>query len=597
MPARDKTMPAQSERVPARVLSWRETIRSPGFISVLLALATLAVFWPVTGHDFLSLDDQEYVTANAHVQGGPTWDNVSWALTTGHASNWHPVTWLSHALDCQLFGLKAGAHHLVSVGFHVANTLLVFLLFRRMTGALWRSAFVAALFALHPLHVESVAWVSERKDVLSTFFWNLALLMYVRYVEQSEVQNPKPKVEGLAARQHPSSKTRHAPRFTVYCSRFYILSLLLFALSLMSKPMAVSLPFVLLLLDFWPLRRFEPATLNAQRSTLWKLLLEKLPFFALAAVAGVITFVVQKTGGAVADSVLLGVRLGNTPVSYVRYIGKMFWPENLSILYLHPGRWPAWEVAASTLLLLFISSAALVLSRRRPYLAVGWFWFLGTLVPAIGLVQVGIQAMADRYTYVPFIGLFILLAWGIGEVVPAGRWQTKGLAGSPGLVLVACAFLTARQIRYWRDSETLFGHALQVAPDNFILHNVLGAYLSSKGRYHEAISHFQEALRLRPEIPNPEGHNNLGYALASIGRSDEAIQHYREAIRLMPSYPNPHNNLGIVLAKQKQFDDAISEFQEAFKLDPGFLIASNNLATARAEKARAGSTSRPAPKP
>src|SRR6266850_6413629 len=428
----------------AGALWWPEKIGSPVIISLLLALTTLAVLWPVTQNDFVNYDDLDYVTANAHVQSGLNWKGVVWAFTTGHASNWHPLTWLSHMVDCQLFGQRAGAHHLMSLLFHAANTVLLFLVLRGLTGALWRSVLVAGLFALHPLHVESVAWVAERKDVLSAFFFLLTIGAYRRYAEQSGVCNLKSKVGKTATEdkrrrpgikesqvKHPKSKAageeadarspvaRDDPApFTIQHSRFrpwhfYALALILFALGLMSKPMLVTLPFVLLLLDYWPLGRLNNP--RPKLKTAIRLLLEKVPFLALSLVSSFVTFQVQKHGGAVSVSLSVGQRIANALVSYVRYMGKLFWPENLSVLYPHPGKWPLPEVIACAASLAAITVAVVALARRKPYLPVGWLWFLGTLVPVIGLVQVGVQAMADRYSYLPLIGLFVMLAWGLND--------------------------------------------------------------------------------------------------------------------------------------------------------------------------------------
>ena len=635
--------------------SWRVKLCRPGFLCLFLALATLVVFLPVARQGFVNYDDSDYVTENAHVQSGLTWANVVWAFTTGHASNWHPLTWLSHMLDCQLFGARAGPQHLVSVGFHIANALLLLLLLRRMTGALWRSALVAALFALHPLHVESVAWASERKDVLSAFFFLLTLGAYVRYVEgrrargeetgqemeedKSEVRGPRsegnPKSEirnpkspggrpepGCGTTHHATRDTRHAPRITHHASRFlllpapifYVAALLFFALGLMSKPMLVTLPCVLLLLDYWPLRRFELSTFNPQPSTLLRLTAEKAPFFLLAAALSVITFIVQRKGGAVSTSLPLGGRIANALVSYVRYIDKMFWPVDLSILYPHPGRWPAWQVIASTALLLAIFVAVLWLARRRPYLAVGWLWFCGMLVPAIGLVQVGIQSMADRYTYLPLIGLFIMLVWGLDELVPERTWRGQALAIASVSLLAACALLTVRQIQFWRDSEALFIHAVQVTHGNYLAYNNLGFYLSSQGRtaeamenyrlslkinpayedalnnlgyafagqnkYSEAIPLYEAALRIRPN--HAEVHNNLGNALSERGKIDEAIQHYLIVLAQKPDHADAHNNLGIALAMKGKLDEAIPHFQAAIRAKPGYASAHSNLGNALA---------------
>ena len=582
---------------PAGSPAWREKLRRPAFLCLLLALATLAVFLPVARQGFVNYDDSDYVTENAHVQGGLNWENVGWAFTTGHASNWHPLTWLSHMLDRQLFGLNAGAQHLVSVGFHIANALLLLLLLRRMTGALWRSVLVAALFALHPLHVESVAWASERKDVLSAFFFLLTVGAYAAYVE--------------ARRGSQDTATRPA-RWPALA--FYLAALMFFTLGLMSKPMLVTLPFVLLLLDYWPLKRLSHATLHAQPSTLLRLMAEKVPFLLLAAASSVITFIVQRKGGAVSTSLTVGQRIANALVSYVRYLGKMFWPLDLSILYPHPGRWPAWQVIASAALLLSILVAVLLLARKRPYLVVGWLWFGGMLVPAIGLIQVGIQSMADRYTYLPLIGLFIMLVWGINELVPDRPWRGQALAVGGVSLLTACALLTVRQIQFWRDSEALFGHAVQVTRGNYLAYNNLGFYLSGQGRvleamdnyrkslainpayedalnnlgyalagqkkYSEAIPLYQAALRIRPN--HTEVHNNLGNALSETGQIDDAIQHYLVVLKQKPEHADAHNNLGIALAMKGKLDEAVPHFQAAIRFKPSYASAHSNLGNALA---------------
>jgi tetratricopeptide (TPR) repeat protein len=603
----------------ARGSSWRETMRRPAVLCLLLALCTFVVFLPVARQGFVNYDDSDYVTENPHVLGGLNWANIVWAFTTGHASNWHPLTWLSHMLDCQIFGSNAGPQHLVSVGFHIANTLLLFLLLRRMTGALWRSALVAALFAWHPLHVESVAWASERKDVLSAFFFLLTLGAYVRYVE---VQSPKSKA------QSPTTASNKAPspsRITYHASRYFLLSLSLFALGLMSKPMLVTLPFVLLLLDYWPLRRFELSTLNPQPSTLrssatedgatlLRLVAEKVPFFLLAAASSVITFIVQRKGGAVSTSLSVGARIANALVSYIRYIGKTFWPVDLSILYPHPGRWPAWQVIASAVLLLAIFAAVLWLARKQSYLAVGWLWFCGTLVPTIGLVQVGIQSMADRYTYLPLIGLFIMLVWGANELIPDRPWRAQALAIGGVSWLAASALLTERQVQFWRDSEALFGHAVKVTRDNYLAYNNLGFYLSGKGRTVEAMENYCQALKINPAyedalnnmgyalagqkkfaeaIPfydaalrvrplHAEVHNNLGNALSETGQIDDAIQHYLIVLTQKPDHADAHNNLGIALAMKGKLDEAIPHFQAAIRSKPSYASAHSNLGNALA---------------
>ena len=381
-------------------------------VCVCMLVGTLILYARCLGNEFVNYDDGDYVEGNSQVQSGVTLSGAEWAFTTGHASNWHPLTWLSHMLDCQIYGLKPWGHHLTNILLHAVNTLLLFLVLRRMTGKLWPSAFVAALFGWHPVHVESVAWISERKDVLSAFFWLLTMGAYARYAEEFKVQSSKYKV-------------------------YYGLALLLFMLGLMSKPMVVTLPFVLLLLDFWPLKRIADSRFTIYETkpksqaqsdgvSIPRALLEKLPFLALAVGSSVATFLVQRQGGAVAsiDNLTIGQRLANAVVSYLRYVGKMIWPTDLSVLYPHPGNWPVWLIAASVIFLIGVSVWSGLIYRRRPYITVGWFWFVGTLVPVIGVVQVGVQSMADRYLYVPGIGLSIMVAWGASELVGA-RWRVE----------------------------------------------------------------------------------------------------------------------------------------------------------------------------
>jgi tetratricopeptide (TPR) repeat protein len=587
-----------------------------------LALVTVAVYLPVARNGFVNYDDSDYVTVNSHVQSGLRWENVVWAFKTGHASNWHPLTWLSHMLDCQVFGSKAGGPHLVSVAIHAVNAVLLFLLLRRMTGEDWRSAAVAALFALHPLHVESVVWVSERKDVLSTLFFFLALWAYVHYAQREkkfEIRNSK---FGTVPKGRPRSQgINNVSLFTFDVSRWYVLSILFFALGLMSKPMLVTVPFVLLLLDYWPLgrcaRKANSSAAGAGPSW-WRrwgrLLAEKAPFFVLAAVSSMITFVVQRKGGAVSTTLSLGARVANALVSYVRYIRKTFWPDDLSVLYPHPGQWPAWEVIVCAILLVAISAAVFLVGRDRPYLAVGWLWFLGTLVPVIGLVQVGIQSMADRYTYVPLIGLFIMLVWGVAELIL--RWPNAERVFALGAVAVLLVLvgLTIRQVGFWRTSETLFRHAVNVTPNNYLAYNNLGYYLAGVGRtaeamedyrmslkinpayedalnnlgygyagqknYTEAIRLYESALRIRPQ--HPEVHNNLGNALAELGKVDEAIAHYLITLEQKPDHADAHNNLGIALAMKGKLDEAIPHFYEAIRCKPNNASAHGNLGNALA---------------
>jgi tetratricopeptide (TPR) repeat protein len=542
--------------------AWSAFSGQARWVCLALIAANLIVYASVRHHDFVNFDDDDYVTTNAVVLRGLTWHGVSWAFTTGYADNWHPLTWLSHMLDVQLYGLDPGAHHLTNLLFHIANTLLLFGLLHRMTVALGRSAFVAGLFAVHPLHVESVAWVAERKDVLSTLFWMLTLWAYVEYVKR-----PGPRRSDLR-------------RSAVLG---YSAVLLFFALGLMAKPMLVTLPFVLLLLDFWPLGRVGASPSGA---TIGRLLWEKLPLLALAALSSIVAFVVHRRGGAV---ISLGVtplilRVENALISYVAYIGKMLWPARLAVLYPYAQSLPLWWVAGAFLGLMGVSVAVICAGPRRPYLLVGWFWYLGALVPVIGLIQVGDQAMADRYTYIPLIGLFIIVAWGVPELLV--RWPLRRIAlrAAAALVILACAFAASGQLQYWENSTTLWTHALAVTTGNNIAHNNLGVALAGQGKIDEAIVQYSEALRTKPNYAN--AHNNLGVALDDQGKIDEAIAQYIEALRIRPDYANAHINLGVALANQGKIDEAIAHFTEALRIEPDSAKAHNDLGIALASQGK-----------
>ena len=506
-----------------------------------LALAVLAVFIQATTFDFINLDDADYVSGNPHVRGGPTIRNVLWAFGTFRNGNWHPLTWLSHMVDCRLFGVRPGPHHLTNVLLHAANGVLLYVFLRRATAETWPSAFASALFALHPLHVESVAWVSERKDVLSTMFWMLVLCAWTVYAE--------------------------APRPSRYAA-----ALLLFAVGLTCKPMLVTLPFVLLLVDFWPLRRRPSLGLAA----------EKLPFLLLSAVSCVITYRAQISGGAVVgtDVIPLGVRIANASLSPVRYAARMVWPSGLAAFY-PIGRVPWWQAGGAALLLALGTVTALGQRRRRPFVPVGWFWFLGTLVPVIGLVQVGSQSLADRYTYVPLIGLFLIVAWGSAEL--AGRMRPRGVpvalpAASACGVLLVLAILSWRQAALWKSSAALFSHAVAVTENNWLAHANLASALALQGRTDEAVAHYEEALRINPG--HARSHNNLGFILAARGRLDDAIVQYTEALRNHPDYALAHDNLGVALAKQGRIAEAIAHFREALRGLPDDAAAHYDLANA-----------------
>jgi tetratricopeptide (TPR) repeat protein len=520
--------------------------------SLALALVALTafVFAPVGGHDFLNLDDAAYVTANPQVAAGLTWRGAAWAVTTGHAGNWHPLTWLSHMLDVEWFGMDAGKHHLTSALLHAGTTVLLFLLLRGLTAAPGRSAFVAALFGVHPLHVESVAWIAERKDVLSTLFWVLTLLAYVVYVRRPSLGR-------------------------------YLTVVITFALGLMAKPMLVTLPFVLLLLDFWPLKR-SFAVSGARRVLLY----EKLPLLALALASSVATLVVQQQAGAVAalDRLPLDRRVANAIVAYVTYVTRAVWPADLAAIYPYPGALSPWLVAFTAVALVLVSIAAVRAIRVVPYVFVGWFWYLGTLAPVIGLIQVGGQPTADRYTYVPLIGLSIMVAWGAADRVARRPAWRAALGAGALLVVMASAAASRRQVGYWRDSVALWQHAIEATAGNYRAYGNLGHALAERGQWDAAIARYREALTIKPDFA--EIHHRLGLALADRGRMTEAIRSYREALRLLPDYVHAHNNLGLALVAEGQIDEAAGHFLDAVRLDPTLAQAHSNLGVARARQGR-----------
>jgi tetratricopeptide (TPR) repeat protein len=550
-----------------------------GVICLTLALVTAALYWPLLHHDFVNLDDEAYITANSHVQSGLTWPGMVWAFQIGYAAYWHPLTWISHMLDSQLYGLNPAGHHLTSLLFHIINALLLFLWLNQLTGAMWRSAFVAALFAWHPLHVESVAWACERKDVLSTFFWMLALIAYTRYVRAvTHDRCQVTRTDSLLS------------RFTFHVSFFYFLALFFFACGLMSKPMVVTLPFVLLLVDFWPLERFsrftfhvshskEASILNPQSSiqSSTRLVIEKAPFFALALAGSVVTYFAQKGGGAVWSLGLpLHTRLANALVSYLRYISKTFWPVDLAVVYPYPPNWPIALLIVAVLVLAFWTGVLLWRARQSPYLPFGWLWFLGTLVPVIGIVQVGPQSMADRFTYVPGIGLFVLIAWGLNDLVKfRPTWQhIVILAGTAALA--GCLVRTRIQSTYWQNSITLLRHAITVTTDNYIACNFLGRALDQAGRNDESLPFYAESVRI--ESHYPQAQFNLGMAWLNRGRPDVAIGPLDAAVRLVPDNAGARYYLGTALMKGGKLDDAITQFTAAILTNPDFAEAHTQLA-------------------
>ena len=524
---------------------------SPKVIAALLFVVTLAVFWGTLKNDFVNYDDPVYLTENPHIQDGLTWKNVQWAFTTHYANFWHPLTWLSHLVDIKLFGFKPAGHHFVSIFLHAINGGLLFLVLRRFTGALWRSAIVAAMFALHPLHVESVVWASERKDLLSTLFWLMTMLSYGKYVE-------------LKAQKTSATK-------------LYLVTLILFALGLMAKPMLVTLPFVLLLVDVWPLRRIDFGKGSASAGFI-KLFVEKLPFFALAAGASALAFWSQQAGGALSstEQFPLGTRIVNAFVSYLTYVVKVFVPVNLAVPYPYESSPAAWKISLAVTFVVGMSVLAFAQVRSRGYLLTGWFWFVGTLVPVIGIVQIGSFAMADRFTYVPLIGLFCMIVWGINELlgkIPQGRTVLSlGAAAS----LVTCIALTSRQIAYWRNTETLFSHSVQVTKKNYMAEYNLAKRLTELGRIDEAIAHYEVTLAINPN--SFEAHNNVAGIYIGLGQIDKAISHLAEGVKLQPENAELQYNLGFALGAVGRLDEAIEHYRAAVRAKPDHIGALHNLA-------------------
>ncbi len=514
---------------------------------VALAVLTVAAYLQVAGHGFLRYDDEEYVTANDRVKAGLSCRGAAWAITsTGTAANWHPLTWMSHMLDVSLFGLDPGRHHLHSLALHVAGAWALWLALAAGTGSFWRSGLAASWFALHPLHVESVAWVAERKDVLSGLLWMLTMLAYVRYAR-------RPAAPG------------------------YFLTLLAFALGLMAKPMLVTLPFVLLLLDFWPLGRMG----TGSRRVPVPVLVEKIPFLVLALGVSLVTLRAQAAGGAMAglESHPLTVRLTNALAAYAGYVAKAFWPSGLAVHYPHPGHdLPALKAALSGAFLASVTAAVLTVGRFRPHLAAGWLWFLGTLVPVIGLVQVGGQAMADRYTYLPLTGIFIMLAWSIPWPPPGRRAARAGVAAAAILSVAAAAVLTRVQTDYWRNTETLFSRAVSVTEGNWLMNNDLGAVLAGQGRRAEAERLYREAIRLKPDYES--AYNNLGNVLLAQERTEEALSSYVRAMALKPGLPETYNNIGVILLRRGKAALAAGYFEQALERRESYADAHYNLGLA-----------------
>jgi protein O-mannosyl-transferase len=524
-------------------VGYRSRMPSTRLVAGLLALITLVVYLPVRSHSFVYYDDQDYLTNNPMVQSGLTWAGIKWAFTTWQSSNWHPFTWLSHMLDCQLFGLNPGPQHLVNVLFHSANTVLLFILLLRLTNDLWPSAVVAALFAWHPLHVESVAWLAERKDVLSTFFAFLALLAYSRF-----------------AQRRSSDKGRTKLSFD------YLLALIWFGLGLMSKPMLVTLPFVFLLLDFWPLRRISIP--DFRFPIFGRLVLEKWPFLMLMVVSCAVTVLAQNHGKAIVplENVSLGCRLENIPLAYGLYLLKTIWPTKLAVLYPLPEGISGLVLATCVIVLISLSITVWLMHKHSPYLLVGWLWFLGTLVPVIGLVQVGSQALADRYTYFPLIGIFIAAAFGLRDLVNHLQLPQGTMVAIFFPVLTGCIVVTEVQLTYWRNTMTLFTHAIAVTKNNTIAHLGMAHEFQSEGKLNEALAEYRVAERLSPNILYT--HYTVGGLLADMGKPDEALAEYNQATQIDPEVSAVHDSTGIVLVQLGRYAEAFGEFKKAAQLDP-----------------------------
>ncbi len=586
-------LPRDSEQSGAGAPARRATGSMPQFgefhgppaVSGLLLLAVLIVFGQTIGHGFINFDDDSYVFENGQVNGGLTTAGIAWAITAFHSENWHPLTWISHMLDCQLYGLNPGGHHLSNLLLHAATAILLFLVLRRMTGRLWPSAWVAAIFAIHPLRVESVAWAAERKDVLSGLFFMLTLWFYARYAERA------------------ASRGRYWP---VVAS---------FALGLTAKPMLVTLPFVLLLLDYWPLGRiggggrgqgagsreqggrqkmrdesqisnlrFQLSNFKSQISSSIllpsaRLIVEKIPLFALAAASCLVTLAAQRTAIRSWEQLSIAARAANAAVAYVAYLGKMLYPADLAIFYqIGSSPPPAGRVIVAVILLLAISTAAFAARRKCPYLLFGWLWYLGTLVPVIGLVQVGFQAMADRYSYLTQIGLYTAFAWGAADLARPWRYRGWALAVVSTVLLAGLMVCAWQQTRHWRDSEALWTHALGCNPQNPLAHSNLGNALARRGLVVEAIAQYRTALEIKPD--DAMTHVNLGVALAGRREFDEAIVEYGKALDIKPDFAAAHNNLGIALAARGQVDEAIDHYHKALDIEPNYAMAHNNLGLA-----------------
>ena len=541
---------------------------SPHFVSGALVLLALCVFGQIHSFGFIKFDDPSYVTSNARVLQGLTWESVKWAFTGIHGENWHPLTTLSHLLDVQIFGLRAGMHHLVNLAFHTANVLLLFAVLRRMTGSMWCCALVAALFAIHPLRVESVVWVSERKDVLSGFFWMVSLFAYWRYVRRPGMWK-------------------------------YLETLGLFALGLLSKPMVVTFPLILLLVDFWPLRRLSFKTPTnfvsgggeqLQRMPVRYVLLEKLPMLAMSLAAGLMTMHVQRQAMVAVAGLPIQIRLYNSALSYIRYVKKTAWPFDLAIFYPFQREFSLHYIVAAVFLLVAVTFVVVAVARIFPYVLTGWLWYLVTLIPVIGVLQVGSQSYADRYTYIPTIGIYIVIAWGLKDVVQRFAVLRVPIAVASVLVVGTLSVLAANYASLWRSDERLLLHALQVTKNNASAHCTLGEIFLERGQYDRALAKFDEALKINSALLGGErysqAHIGKGLALLALGRTQEAEKSFRRAIELAPKFARAHVDLGITLEKLGKWGESLQSFQEAMRLAPDEPFTHSNLAIAYLRRGR-----------
>ena len=553
-------------------------------VGLALGLATIGTFLPTLANSFIEFDDPGYVTRNYHVRRGLSWETVTWAFATAKTGNWHPLTWLSHALDCQIYGLNPLGHHLTSILLHTANTLLLFMVLRRATGALWRSALVAALFGLHPLRVESVSWAAERKDVLSGLFFMLTLWAYLKHVSSVRCQVSGVEAGSWVRKQGAEAECGIHPTHRVSCitfhvSRFYVLALLFFALGLISKPMVVTLPLVLLVLDYWPLRRVQSSKFKVP--TL-RLVFEKLPFFILAVVVGIVTMIVQKRGGNL-ESLPLSFRVSHAAVSYLSYCAKTLWPHHLAVFYPRPPQWPAGLVIGGVLLLAAAGVLAFWQRHRRPYLLTGWLWYLVMLLPVCGLVAIGAHEVANRYTYLPGIGLLLIAVWAGADLVQGRRYGKMVLAGMALVALMACGLSTLKEQRYWRTDKTLFERAYQTTSSNYVACIHLASALAAEGERTRALEYCRSAVAMHPN--GNDGWNQMAVLLAEQGRMQEALSAANTAIRVEPEFAaEAYHNRGTIWQDLGNDAAAITDLEKTLQLDPEHLGARINLANLLAKK-------------